>query len=86
MIAIVTTALLLAVPVAVGSGYVPESYTRSTNYYDVTGEPYILATLVGDCEFYRGDDAVLEITLQNYGEIYRIKGDKYLNPSEGYNE
>lgn len=82
IIAIVATALLLAVPVAVGSEYIPESYTRSTNYYDVTGEPYLVATLVGDCEFYRGEDAVLEITFQNYGAIYRIKGDKYLNSSE----
>jgi len=82
IIAIVATALLLAVPVAVGSEYIPESYTRSTNYYDVTGEPYLIAALVGDCEFYRGEDAVLEITLQNYGAIYRIKGDKYLNSSE----
>ncbi|MEA1868661.1 MAG: hypothetical protein U9N09_00640 [Euryarchaeota archaeon] len=82
IIATVATALLLAVPVAVGSEYIPESYTRSTNYYDVTGEPYLIATLVGDCEFYRGEDAVLEITLQNYGAIYRIKGDKYLDPSE----
>jgi len=82
MIAIVAAALLLAVPVAVGSEYIPESYTRSTNYYDVTGEPCLLATLVGDCEFYRGEDAVLEITLQNYGAIYRIKGDKYLDFSE----
>lgn len=85
IIAIVATALLLAVPVAVGSEYIPESYTRSTNYYDVTGEPYLLATLVGDCEFYRGEDAVLEITLQNYGAIYRIKGDKYLNSSDKKN-
>ena len=85
IIAIVTAALLLAVPVAVGSEYIPESYTRSTNYYDVTGEPYLLATLVGDCEFYRGEDAVLEITLQNYGAIYRIKGDKYLNSSDKKN-
>jgi hypothetical protein len=46
IIAIVATALLLAVPVAVGSEYIPESYTRSTNYYDVTGEPYLIATLV----------------------------------------
>jgi len=82
IIIIVATALLLAVPVAVGSKYIPESYTRSTNYYDVTGEPYLLATLVGDCEFHRGEDAVLEITLQNYGAIYRIKGDKYLDSSE----
>jgi len=82
IIAIVAAALLLAVPVVVGSEYIPESYTRSTNYYDVTGEPYLLATLVGDCEFYRGEDAVLEITLQNYGEISRIKGDKYLDPDE----
>jgi hypothetical protein len=82
IIAIVAAALLLAVPVAVGSEHIPESYTRSTNYYDVTGEPYLLATLVGDCEFYRGEDAVLEITLQNYGAIYRIKGDKYLDSSE----
>ena len=82
IIAIVAATLLLAVPVAVGSEYIPESYTRSTNYYDVTGEPYLLATLVGDCEFYRGEDAVLEITFQNYGAIYRIKGDKYLNSSK----
>ncbi len=84
IIAIVAAALLLAahVPVAVGSEYIPESYTLSTNYYDVTGEPYLIATLVEDCEFYRGEDAVLEITLQNYGAIYRIKGDKYLDSSE----
>jgi hypothetical protein len=82
IIATVAAALLLAVPVAVGSEYIPESYTRSTNYYDVTGEPYLIAALVGDCEFYRGEDAVLEITLQNYGAIYRIKGDQYLNSSE----
>jgi hypothetical protein len=84
IITIIAAALLLAalVPVAVGSEYIPESYTRSTNYYDVTGEPYLLATLVGDCELCRGEDAVLEITLQNYGEISRIKGDEYLNPDE----
>lgn len=82
VIAIVTIVLLLAVPVAVGSKYVPENYARSTNYYDVTGEPYILATLVGDYEFDRGDDAVLEIRLSNDGKIYQIKGDKYLDPGE----
>ncbi|MEA1945501.1 MAG: hypothetical protein U9N07_09290 [Euryarchaeota archaeon] len=82
MITIVATALLLAVPVAVGSGYVPESYTRSTNYYDVTGEPYLIATLVGDGEFDRGEDAILEITLQNYGAILKIKGDEYLDPDD----
>ncbi len=83
VVAIVATALLLAMPpVAVGSNYVPENYARSVNYYDVTGEPHILATLVGDREFDRGDDAVLEITLSNYGKIYQIKGDKYLDPGE----
>nr|QNO49270.1 hypothetical protein ANJBEOKM_00010 [Methanosarcinales archaeon ANME-2c ERB4] len=82
IIAIIAATLLLAVPVVVGSEYIPESYTRSTNYYDVTGEPYLIATLVGDCELYRGEDAVLEITLQNYGAIYRIKGDKYLDSSK----
>jgi hypothetical protein len=82
---VVTVALIIivvfATPIAICK-YIPESYTRSTNYYDVTGEPYLIAALVGDCEFYRGEDAVLEITLQNYGAIYRIKGDKYLNSSE----
>ncbi|HIE32396.1 MAG TPA: hypothetical protein EYP67_08515 [Methanosarcinales archaeon] len=61
---------------------IPESYTRSTNYYDVTGDPYIVATLVGDDEFKRGEDAILVITLQNYGAIHRIKGDKYLDPGD----
>ena len=83
VVAIVATALLLAMlPVAAGSGYVPESYARSTNYYDVTGEPHISVTLVGDCEFDRGEDAILEITLQNCGTISEIKGDKYLDPGE----
>ena len=84
IITIVAAALLLAalVPVVVGSEYIPESYTLSTNYYDVTGEPYLIATLVGDPELDRGEDAVLEITLQNYGAIYRIKGDEYLDPSD----
>ncbi|MEA3325221.1 MAG: hypothetical protein U9Q37_08820 [Euryarchaeota archaeon] len=87
IITIIAAALLLAapVPVAVGSEYIPESYTRSTNYYDVTGEPYLIATLVGDRELDRGEDAVLEITLQNYGAIYRIKGDQYLNSSDKKN-
>jgi hypothetical protein len=61
---------------------IPESYTRSTNYYDVTGDPYLVATLVGGSEFKRGGDAVLAITLQNYGAIYRIKGDEYLDPGD----
>jgi len=84
IITIIAAALLLAalVPVAVGSEYIPESYTLSTNYYDVTGEPYLIATLVGDPELDRGEDAVLEITLQNYGAIYGIKGDEYLDPSD----
>ena len=73
--------VVFATPIAICK-YIPESYTRSTNYYDVTGEPHIIATLVGDNEFDRGEDAVLTITLQNYGAIYRIKGDKYLNSSE----
>ena len=62
--------------------YIPESYTRSTNYYDVTGDPLLVATLVGDNEFCRGEDAVLEITLQNYGAIFAIKGDEYLDPDD----
>nr|QNO44631.1 hypothetical protein DFKJNOJC_00002 [Methanosarcinales archaeon ANME-2c ERB4]QNO44978.1 hypothetical protein IKFMCCCA_00003 [Methanosarcinales archaeon ANME-2c ERB4]QNO45021.1 hypothetical protein DLDHEMGK_00005 [Methanosarcinales archaeon ANME-2c ERB4] len=84
IITITAAALLLAalVPVAVGSEYIPESYTLSTNYYDVTGEPYLIATLVGDRELDRGEDAVLEITIQNYGAIYGIKGDEYLDPSD----
>ncbi|PXF60512.1 MAG: hypothetical protein C4B59_08980 [Candidatus Methanogaster sp.] len=87
IITIIAAALLLAapVPVAVGSEYIPESYTLSTNYYDVTGEPYLIATLVGDRELDRGEDAVLEITLQNYGAIYRIKGDQYLDSSDKKN-
>lgn len=82
---VVTVALIIivvfATPIAICK-YIPESYTRSTNYYDVTGEPHIIATLVGGGEFDRGEDAVLTITLQNYGAIYRIKGDEYLNSSE----
>ena len=62
--------------------YIPESYTRSTNYYDVTGEPLLVATLVGDNEFRRGEDAVLEITLQNYGAIFAIAGAEYLDPDD----
>jgi len=62
--------------------YIPESYTRSTNYYDVTGDPLLVATLVGDNEFCRGEDAVLEITLQNYGAIFAIEGDEYLDPDD----
>ncbi len=82
IIAILAAALLLhTIPVA-SCKYIPESYTRSTNYYDVTGKPYIIATLVGGGEFDRGEDAVLAITLQNYGAIYRIKGDKYLDPDD----
>ncbi|MEA1907598.1 MAG: hypothetical protein U9N43_01000 [Euryarchaeota archaeon] len=62
--------------------YIPESYTRSTNYYDVTGDPLLVATLVGDNEFRRGEDAVLEITLQNYGAIFAIEGAEYLDPDD----
>lgn len=82
IIAILAAALLLHVMPVASCKYIPESYALSTNYYDVTGEPHLIATLVGDCEFDRGEDAILEITLQNYGAIYRIKGDKYLDPDD----
>ena len=72
---------VFAAPTAVCK-YIPESYTRSTNYYDVTGDPLLVATLVGDNEFRRGEDAVLEITLQNYGAIFTIEGDEYLDPDD----
>ena len=79
-----TVATLLAICIAPISPakYIPESYTRSTNYYDVTGDPLLVATLVGDNEFCRGEDAVLEITLQNYGAIFAIKGDEYIDPGD----
>ncbi len=77
----VTTIMICMAPITPAK-YIPESYTRSTNYYDVTGDPLLVATLVGDNEFCRGEDAVLEITLQNYGAIYRIAGDKYLDPDD----
>jgi len=82
-VALVIAVLLFvfAAPTAVCK-YIPESYTRSTNYYDVTGDPLLVATLVGDDEFCRGEDAVLEITLQNYGAIFAIKGDKYIDPGD----
>ena len=84
-----TAATLIAICIAPISPakYIPESYTRSTNYYDVIGDPLLVATLVGDNEFCRGEDAVLEITLQNYGAIFAIKGDEYLNSSkENYDD
>ncbi len=79
-----TAATLIAICIAPISPakYIPESYTRSTNYYYVTGDPHLVATLVGDNEFCRGEDAVLEITLQNYGAIFAIKGDEYIDPSD----
>jgi len=72
--------VLLAVPVAICQ-YIPESYTRFTNYYDVTGEPCIVSSLVGDNEFDRGEDAILIITLQNRGMISGIDTDTYRNMS-----
>ena len=83
MVALIATTMILiwAAPISPAK-YIPESYTRSTNYYDVTGDPLLVATLVGDNEFRRGEDAVLEITLQNYGAIFAIKGDEYLDPDD----
>jgi len=72
--------VLLAVPVAICQ-YIPESYTRFTNYYDVTGEPCIVSSLVGDNEFDRGEDAILIITMQNRGMISGIDTDTYRNIS-----
>jgi len=79
---IAATMILICVAPISPAKYIPESYTRSTNYYDVTGDPLLVATLVGDNEFRRGEDAVLEITLQNYGAIFAIKGDEYLDPDD----
>ena len=79
---IAATMILICVAPISPAKYIPESYTRSTNYYDVTGNPLLVATLVGDNEFCRGEDAVLEITLQNYGAIFAIKGDEYLDPDD----
>lgn len=83
MVALIAATMILicAAPISPAK-YIPESYTRSTNYYDVTGDPLLVATLVGDTEFRRGEDAVLEITLQNYGAIFAIKGDEYLDPDD----
>jgi hypothetical protein len=83
MIALIAATMILiwTAPISPAK-YIPESYTRSTNYYDVTGDPLLVATLVGDNEFCRGEDAVLEITLQNYGAIFAIKGDEYLDPDD----
>ncbi len=83
MVALIAATMIMiwAAPISPAK-YIPESYTRSTNYYDVTGDPLLVATLVGDNEFRRGEDAVLEITLQNYGAIFAIEGDEYLDPDD----
>ncbi|RZN36536.1 MAG: hypothetical protein EF813_07275 [Methanosarcinales archaeon] len=83
MVALIAATMIMICMAQVSlAKYIPESYTRSTNYYDVTGDPLLVATLVGDNEFRRGEDAVLEITLQNYGAIFTIKGDEYIDPDD----
>lgn len=47
----------------------PEHFDFGENYYNVYGGPDVVATLVGDAEFSRGDTVTLNINLMNKGVV-----------------
>ncbi|MBP2030427.1 hypothetical protein J2755_001361 [Methanohalophilus levihalophilus] len=71
--AIMVLALLLTVAASaqeesVNAG-LPEHFSFDENYYTVYGGPDVVATLVGDNEFARGDTVTLNVNLMNKGVL-----------------
>ncbi|WP_319508184.1 hypothetical protein [uncultured Methanolobus sp.] len=71
--------MLLALPVhaemTVTSLELPEYFNFDDNYYTVYGGPDVSATLVGDNEFYRGDEVTLNLNLMNKGVVTGFKSE-----------
>lgn len=71
--AILVLALLFVMPASaqgesVNAG-LPEHFSFDENYYTVYGGPDVVATLVGDNEFSRGDTVTLNVNLMNKGVL-----------------
>ena len=54
----------------------PEHFNFNENYYNVYGGPDVVATLVGDSEFSRGDTITLNINLMNKGVVTGFESDE----------
>lgn len=71
--------MLLALPVHAEmtpvSLKLPEFFNFDDNYYTVYGGPDVSASLVGDNEFYRGDEVTLNINLMNKGVVTGFKSE-----------
>jgi hypothetical protein len=71
--------MLLALPVhaemTTTSLGLPEFFNFDDNYYTVYGGPDVTATLVGDNEFYRGDEVTLNLNLMNKGVVTGFKSE-----------
>ncbi|MDY0387598.1 MAG: hypothetical protein RBT65_10825 [Methanolobus sp.] len=71
--------ILLALPVHAEmtpvSLKLPEFFNFDDNYYTVYGGPDVSASLVGDNEFYRGDEFTLNINLMNKGVVTGFKSE-----------
>jgi hypothetical protein len=72
--------ILLALPVnaeiSTADLELPEFFNFDENYYTVYGGPDVTATLLGDNEFYRGDEVTLNINLMNKGLITGFKDEE----------
>lgn len=51
----------------------PNIWEFTTDYYDVTGEPDLSASLVGDNEYNAGDRTTLFIQLMNHGLVFGLR-------------
>jgi len=51
-------------------------FTFSENFYDVYGQPNLVASIVGDEKFDRGDEVTLTIDLTNRGVVLGFESDR----------
>ncbi len=73
------TALATSIPAASAAGLPDDlspGFTFSKNFYDIYGKPNITASIVGDNEFGRGDEATLTIDLVNRGVVLGFESDR----------
>jgi len=78
--ALLTIAALVAVTPAASAAGIPDDlspgFTFAKNFYDIYGKPNITASIVGDNEFGRGDEATLAIDLVNRGVVLGFESDR----------
>jgi len=78
--ALLSIAALTALVAPTSAAGIPDNlspgFTFSKNFYDVYGKPNLIASIVGDEKFNRGDEVTLPIDLINRGVVLGFESDR----------